>query len=394
MWSAKTYLMDNYGDIVHSWNSLTTCTQGAYLLENGNLIRSSIMPSYTILFGGAQGFFEMFDWDGKLIWKFKYSNNKINAHHDFIALPNGNILIIAWEKKTAEEAIKAGRIPDNINGKTIWSEHIIEVEPTGSSDGNIIWEWHVWDHLIQDFDPSKENYGVVGDHPELIDINFEGKRSDWLHINSIDYNEKFDQILVSLRTFGEIWIIDHSTTSEEAAGHSGGKSGKGGDLLYRWGNPQAYRAGDESDQKFFCQHDATWIEKDCPGEGNILVFNNRLKGPNGYYSSVDEIVPPVDDEGFYEYTLGSPYKPEEQIWVFTTENPYDMYSYLCSSAQRQKNGNTLICSSSQAFFLEVTHEKEKIWEYYNTYTLFFFNRNVPRIHRYAPDYPGLSDLIK
>jgi hypothetical protein len=96
-------------------------------------------------------------------------------------------------------------------------------------------------------------YGVVTDHPELVDINFGDTKTDWMHTNSIDYNEKFDQILISVHNFNEIWVIDHSTTTEEAAGHTGGNSGKGGDLLYRWGNPQAYERGTASDQQLFLQ---------------------------------------------------------------------------------------------------------------------------------------------
>jgi hypothetical protein len=78
-------------------------------------------------------------------------------------------------------------------------------------------------------------------------------------VNSVSYNAKLDQILISVRSFNEFWIIDHSVTTKEAAGHTGGRSGKGGDLLYRWGNPSAYRAGKTSDQKLFAQHDAHWI---------------------------------------------------------------------------------------------------------------------------------------
>jgi len=62
----------------------------------------------------------------------------------------------------------------------------------------------------------------VADHPELIDINFGGRHADWNHLNSIDYNEEFDQILLSSHNQNEIWVIDHSTTTEEAAGHTGG----------------------------------------------------------------------------------------------------------------------------------------------------------------------------
>ena len=161
-------------------------------------------------------------------------------------------------------------------------DHIIEVQPTGQTSGDIIWEWHAWDHLIQNYDSSKANYGVVGDHPELIDINFGEfylSTDDWMHTNSIDYNPQFDQILISVHNFDEIWVIDHSTTTEEAAGHSGGNSGKGGDLLYRWGNPESYDAGTASDQKLFGQHDTQWIKPDYPGAGHISYLQQRVKPP-------------------------------------------------------------------------------------------------------------------
>jgi hypothetical protein len=37
-----------------------------------------------------------------------------------------------------------------------------------------------------------------------------------------------------------LWVIDHQTTTAQAASHTGGRYNKGGDLLYRWGNPQTY----------------------------------------------------------------------------------------------------------------------------------------------------------
>jgi len=264
------------------------------------------------------------------------------------------------------------------------------VEPKGFSGGNIVWEWHVFDHLIQDYDPTKDNYGIVEDHPELIDINFGNVRSDWNHCNSIDYNKEFDQILLSVRDFNEIWIIDHSTTTEEARGHTGGNSGKGGDILYRWGNPQAYKGGNASDQKYFQQHGASWIEEGCPGEGNILVFNNCVGGES-LYSSVDEIVTPVDNSGNYEYVPGEAYEPNEPIWSYTAENPTDLYSMLLSNAQRLPNGNTLICSAQQGLLLEVTQEKNIVWEYKNTLPVSTMN-TVARVHRYPLDYPGIPKV--
>ena len=83
----------------------------------------------------------------------------------------------------------------------------------------------------------------------------------------------------------EIYIIDHSTTTLEASEHSGGNSGMGGDILYRWGNPEAYRAGTNNDQKLFGQHDVQWIESNRPNSGELIVFNNG-NGRDILFSSV------------------------------------------------------------------------------------------------------------
>ena len=108
-------------------------------------------------------------------------------------------------------------------------------------------------------------------------------------MNAIDYNPDLDQIALSVRGNSEVWIIDHSTTTAEAAGHSGGKRGKGGDLLYRWGNPLTYRAGTASDQRYFQQHDVEWVRPGYPGAGNLTCYNNGLG--RGNYSTVDEFTP-------------------------------------------------------------------------------------------------------
>ncbi len=262
----QTFLMDNNGTIVNMWKSDNIQALGTYLLDNGNLIRTcNRLPNPYFPTGGFTGRVEMFDWNGTLIWSFEYTNKTVLLHHDVEVLPNGNVLMIAWEEKDKDECINAGRDPTTIPMNEIWPDHIIEIEPTYPSGGNIVWEWHAWDHLIQDFDSTKDNYGNVAGHPGLIDINFDGRRyssvhADIHHTNSIDYNEELDQIILNVHNFCEIWVIDHSTTTEEAAGHTGGRYGKGGDLLYRWGNPASYRAGELADQKLFSSHDAQWID--------------------------------------------------------------------------------------------------------------------------------------
>jgi len=242
------------------------------------------------------------------------------------------------------------------------------VKPTGPTSGNIVWEWYVWDHLIQDFDSSKANYGVVGDHPELIDINFgDSFLFDWLHTNSLDYDPQFDQILIDVHNFDEVWVIDHSTTTAEAAGHAGGHYGHGGDLLYRWGNPRAYDAGTSSDQKLFGQHDASWIKPGYPGAGDILIFNNGYNRPGPKYSSVDEFTPPIDSNGEYYLEPGSAYGPEDFSWDYTANPPTSFYSQVFGGALRLKDGDTLICDGVPGKFFEVTPDDTIVWQYTNPY---------------------------
>jgi hypothetical protein len=365
--STITYLIDYTGAVNHTWESDFLPGAGVRWLGNGTILRT--IKTGLSGYGGSGGGIQKVLWDGTIAWDFRYDSNGYLSHHDIMPLSNGNVLMIAWETKTRTEAIEAGRNPDTFLGEDFMPSHIIEVNQTGPKSGDIVWEWHVWDHLIQDYDSSQENYGVVGDHPELIDINYGPDiiKSDWLHSNSIDYNEKFDQILLSVRNFNEIWVIDHSTTTEEAARHTGGNSGKGGDILYRWGNPQTYRAGASSNQKFFSQHDATWIKPGCPGEENILVFNNGLNRPGEQYSSVDEIVPPVNNNGEYYLGPGSLYGPEGTIWSYSGNPPRSLYARGISGAQRLKDGDTLICDGVAGKFFDVTPGGTTVWDYVNPY---------------------------
>ena len=385
-YGTTTYLINSTGAVNHTWSSTYRPFTEAYLLDNGTILRPILSSS------GLQKIL----WDGTIDWDFRYTVSGCTCHHDIEYLPNGNVLMIVWVTKTRAQAIAAGRNPNTFQGYTFTPDKIIEINQTGPTSGEIVWEWKVWDHLIQDFDPSKDNYGAVGDHPELIDINYGDYFTyDWLHTNSIDYHPEFDQILIDAHNFNEIWVIDHSTTTEEAAGHTGGNYGKGGDLLYRWGNPEAYDAGMASDQKLFFQHDASWIKPGYPGEGNILVFNNGNNRPSGQYSTVDEFAPPVDSNGEYYLEPGSAYGPEDYTWSYIADPPTSFYSHVYGGAQRLKDGNTLICYGTKGVFFEVTPDNTMVWEWTNSYPNpnqndVFKIEYIPTEEPPVPDEPDLN----
>ena len=171
--------------------------------------------------------------------------------------------------------------------------------------------------------------------------------------------------MISVHEFSEIWIIDHSTTTAEAAGHTGGRSGKGGDLLYRWGNPRVYRAGTKADQTLFAQHNAQWIPRGLPGEGHLLVFNNGGHRPDGEYSSVDELVLPVDARGGTSSSRERRSGPKKPVWSYSAPKKSDFYASFISGTHRLPNGNTMICSGPNGTLFEVTPDKEIVWKYVN-----------------------------
>jgi len=405
------YLINNCGQIVNQWTDESDSIipgSAAYLLEDGRLLRCNsfgftanpIFPA-----GGAADVIEIRDWDNSLLWSFTLSNDTARLHHDVTMLPNGNILMLVWDLKTTEEAIQAGRDPATIGQEAIWADRIIEVEPIGTDDYNIVWEWQIWDHLIQDFDETKDNYGVIAEHPELVNINYHDGTgdADWLHTNSLDYNTFNSQIILSAPSLGEIWIIDHTTSTEEAATHAGGWSGKGGDLMFRWGNPETYGAGTPDDKKLFFQHDVRIMDLELTGDpnyGKIMVFNNRNGG--GTYSSV-HIINPLFDGCTWNFVSNADgmFFPDDFDWSYSYDPPTQMYSNILSSAQRLSNGNTLICSGFQGWMFEITPDEEVVWEYKNPFIVgnpvdqgtsssFPGISSVFQLKRYSPSYPAFE----
>ncbi|MCA0154018.1 aryl-sulfate sulfotransferase [Winogradskyella vincentii] len=368
----KAYLINNCGEVINEWDSAYRPGSSVYLLPNGNLLRAGRLEdgSSDIGFGGQGGIIELFDWDGNIIWSYTYSTNQYRQHHEAHPLPNGNVLILAATVVSGADAIDLGRDPSLLPDNELYNEQLIEVQPIlGTTNGNIVWEWNIFDHLIQDFDNTKQNFGNVATSPEKLDINFinnDTGGNNWLHINSVQYNEERDQIVLSARRVSEIWVIDHSTTTAEAATGSGGTYGKGGDLLYRWGNPQAYRQGTETERTLFGQHSAYFIPDGLPNEDKIILFNNGFqRSPE--FSQVDIISPPETILGVFDYTPGTAYGPLATDYTYSESgsDPSSLFSVIVSNAQQLPNGNILVCEGNQGYVFELDSNNNKVWEYIN-----------------------------
>ena len=215
---------------------------GSFELKLGSYVDSSRRNS------GNRGV----DWDGTPVWSYRYNDEKKRSHHDFEVLPNGNILLISWVVHSRDEAIAAGRIRTNCRSGEIWSDEIVELRPIGPM-------------TLRSFGAGARgttSYKILmKTRPILIRCS----------ITSSDrYQYQYDPIRLashqlrrlpsrtglncaSVRGLSEIWIIDHSTTTEQAASREGGRYGRGGDLLYRWGNPAVH--GMDGPRQL-AQHDA------------------------------------------------------------------------------------------------------------------------------------------
>lgn len=400
--SNYTWLIDMDGRMVNEWVDDYKPMYVVYLLENGHLLRLCQLNGQAGP-GGFGGKIREYDWDNTLLWDYAFADSKIIPHHDMEMLPNGNVLVIAWEVKTKQEALAAGRNPGTMPENRLLPDAVYELHQTGLTTADIVWEWHAWDHM------SSVNGGIANGQPVSTDINDPGKLDinffkrpgdDWLHCNAVDYNPELDQVVVSNHNFGEMFIIDHSTADYDnpQAGKDAAK-GPAGDIIYRWGNPMTYGAGTVSDQVFFGQHDCNWIEPGLPGYGNILTYNNGLNRPAGAYSSIDEITAPVDEFGNYSLTPGTAYGPENTVWTYIADPPTGFYSSAISGARRLPNGNTLVCEGNSGHFFELNSDDVVVWEYINPVTLAgrqrqgttFNGSPVFRCFRYAPDYPAFAD---
>ena len=359
--------------------------QSAYLLEDGSLLRTAqILDAPRFVGGGQFGRIERLSWDGEVLWSWELATEQRLLHHDLEMLPNGNVLAIAWDAKTPGQARTAGRRPDLIPEAGLWPDVILEIEPEGKSGGKVVWEWRYWDHLIQDHDPNAENYGEIAANNRKIDINggppleamtaeelalqkrigflgdnatLANRGSDMFHTNAVAYNAELDQIAISSPEFGEIFIIDHSLTTEEAATDAG-------DPLYRWGNPANYGRDPEGYELLGYQHDVHWIPEGYPGAGRLMLFNNRVHDAAPPYSEVLEFETPWEN-GAYRLDEGRAFGPARGALRHIQPGAFAPF---IPDAKRMPNGNTLVTDGPPGRFVEVTPDGEIVWEYWTPYS--------------------------
>ena len=275
---------------------------------------------------------------------------------------------------TREQAVAAGADPS-----VEWNaapDGVVEVD----MNGNIVWEWWSLDHVVQDKNPDWPNYGVFSEHPERFNLNWgSGVTGDFTHQNALDYNRTLDQIVVNNDRMGELYVIDHGGTFVvgDFEASKALAAGPKGDILFRWGHPWLYGAGEapsynpdgdvtsEGDRMLFHHHDTQWIKEGLPGEGNFLIFENGSRRAGPHRSEILEVNPYAgeypDAEYLPEMAAGGP--AEQVVWNFTSVEPNSFSSRNISGVQRLANGNTLGVAGRHGHVFQVTPEGEVVWEY-------------------------------
>ena len=396
--SKFAYLIDNCGFVARKWVFETPSTySSAYLLPNGNIVRivAQNIPE------NGNGCIELRSWEDELLWRYcSNEENGYSFHSDLQYLTNGNFLVLSINILSAQEAINAGVNP-NVSGNLYYTESIIELFPSGIDSASKVWEWNMADHLVQNYDSTKLNYGSINEHYRKIDANL----GNYFHFNSIAYNAELDQIALSNYSNSEIYIIDHSTTTSEAASAIGGKYGFGGDLLFRWGNPNNY--GIESKQQLLDQHNPQWIPNHHTRFGGKLsLFNNRYGELNETSSMSGIFVLDIDPEqdGIYPLSEKGTFLPELPHYVWTGKfKGTNIASSLMSGVNVLPNGHLLICEALGGRFTEVDTSGTIIWAYrspdkgYGEISLQQepdFNNEVYKIKKYNYEYiPQLNKQL-
>jgi len=238
------YLLDMHGEPAMTWD-VGVKPHYAELLPHGNILLLANTPDdSTHTMENAFVLLE-FTWDGQKVWEF----NRLNIHHDFARMPNGNTLVLGREQipKDIAERVKGG-VPGTEQDGKMMGDFYAEVTPKA----DVVWEWHAHEHL--DFDEDV----ICPLCP----------RREWLHANSCEALPNGD-VLTTFRLTHTVAIIDR----------------KSGNFRWKWGRNELGHP-----------HDPTMLEN-----GNVLIFDNGMHIPRLPRSRVVEVNPKTNEiEWCYE----------------------------------------------------------------------------------------------
>ena len=341
-----TYVFDTQGETrwtldttqIHDVNDRNKrgIIMGIHQVENGDII-----------FGQGQKVYR-FDMFGKKVFEWNLPRGYQDFSHDMKAMANGNYIVRAAKTDYLRE-----------DGKRVHTvrDHILEIDV----HGRLV---EVWD-LNKILDPLRDDLLIALDAGAVClnidedkmgtkakiepdapfgDIPGVGAGRNWAHVNSVDYDESDDTIILSLRHQGNVkigrdkevkWILSPSAGWE-------------GELAKKVLKPvdskgRAIKCTDkgacEGDFDFTYTQHTTWLNgKD--------YNNNDITGivsfDNGDGRHLDQpAMPSMKYSRGVEYKINEKDLTVEQTWEYGKERGYDWYSVVTSNTRYMADRDTM-----------------------------------------------------
>ena len=244
-------LIDMEGRVCQRWEFDGGLKYG-FLLPNGNLLARTRAPDAIDgieAMGGSSAKIVELDWNSNVVWSYETSM----IHHDFERLPNGNTLVLAWDRIPADLSARVnGGYTTSGDPDSMYGDVVLEITPTGLVSN----EWRSWEHL---------------DTQEDVICSLEG-RVAWTYGNSIGVAPGGD-LIVSYRSTSVVGIVDRTS----------------GNFKWKWGPGQISH-----------QHHPTYLPN-----GRVLMFDNGVHGVGTVRSRVIEVDPNDENRIVWQY-VGNP----------------------------------------------------------------------------------------
>ncbi len=286
------------GDIFVAPIPWTAAVTGAYLLildTQGNLIYYQSMANdfngydFKLLPNGDLSYFSqkdsaffVMDSHYQVIRKIQAGNGYTTDLHDLVQLPNGNVILMAYDAETVDmsKITPGGRTNATATGLIIQ-----ELDPSN----NVIFQWRSWDFI-----PITDTTASLTD-PAI----------DLVHGNGLALDSD-GNLLVSSRNLSEITKVNLQT----------------GAVMWRLGG-KANQFTFVNDQPFAFQHNIGVLPN-----GDITIFDNH-----GTEQS------PAPSRGL-EYKVDEVNKTVTKVWEFQDTPP--IFATYMGDTQRMQDGNTFL----------------------------------------------------
>ena len=161
----------------------------------------------------------------------------IGAHHDFVMLPNGHLILIASTTQV-------------VSGTTVTGDVLIDV---GDMDTNLVprpvWLWNEFDHL----DITRRPYFYP----------------DWTHTNAVLYSPDDGNLIISMRH--QNWLVKIDYANGTGTGNILWHLGYQGDftLLNADGSTDT-----NATDWFYAQHGPSFVTPNTSGKFSLVLFDN------------------------------------------------------------------------------------------------------------------------